>query len=108
MANSHTDSHTVIFYSYMKMQQAASSGSGGVGWYRGTSIIRTPPLFKDQHRTLGIVLLQVSMGRRFLMSEVPLQWSVEETIVRKVDDCSGKICPLQNLPEMGWLPGGVP
>jgi len=46
--------------------------------YRGTSLIRNrlPP--QDHRRAIGIGLLEGPMGRRFLMSEVPLYTSPGE------------------------------
>jgi len=51
------------------------------GFYMGTSLIRnrTPPL--DHHRALGIGLLQVPRERRFLMSEVSLQYVVRQILI---------------------------
>ena len=40
--------------------------------YRGTSLMRKRPPPQDQHRALGMVLLQGPRCALFLMSEVPL------------------------------------
>ena len=39
--------------------------------YRGTSLIRSRYSPQEQHRTLGIGLLQGPRGRRFLMKDFP-------------------------------------